>query len=123
MSHQNKNKMRKVASLVGFLAIVAVLAYCAYSGSTKEKSDYNKSDTAKVVVSRETNDLQVVVVSNHKPEKQFADITYGGFWFSSAIENDPYLVRSERWIREVNDRANGRRTRAIHVQRQCNPLT
>jgi len=103
--------MNKWFKCCGFFAIVAVLLTCTLSVSAKEKHSkkvYNKCYTVENSVSRETIDSQSFDLTKHIPGNDFGIVTYAYFEIFPEVFNDPYLERSQRWLRENNFTANSR---------------
>jgi len=87
--------MKSRIALLGILALVALSALCAYPISAKEKSEPVKVYTA----SQDVYDVYIGKIVNQN--KYFLA---SGFRISyvSEAQNDPYQVRSGRWIRANN---------------------
>jgi hypothetical protein len=102
--------MRSVLNLLCLLGIVFSLALCSFSVSTKEKPTYNKCDIVGIDVSRETIDLEPLDL-NKSPGFKYEAIIADVIFIPKITDfNDPFLSRSQRWIKENNLRATLRRT-------------
>lgn len=101
--------MKKWYTLLGCSLLVVAISLCSLSASAKEKTDsFNKCYSVKIKknsVSRETIEFQTFALPDIPGWNSFAIVTNVEFYTIKLAVNDPYLVRSQRWIKDNNLKA------------------
>lgn len=90
--------MRRL-SILCTLGIVFGVALCSFSISTKEKIEHVKCEVPDLFVPHEAFDIPY---GGELPGMDMEVLSDEAIFFVEVTQNDTYLARSEKWIRDRN---------------------